>query len=444
MYLSNLPTIIRMICDKNVRNFLKQADQKFSSNAESKNYSKKQLFEIVKAMFDGEKIVHHQGKYVFSSFLPPVPSGALKNGIRKESRSYSDRVTSKRDAPVSMYMAITKRCPYRCAHCSAAISDGKDELTTNEWQKIIADLQNMGVGIIGLTGGEPLLRSDVEELISSIDDRSVPFLFTSGAGLTKERALSLKRSGLFAIGISLDSYIKEVHNQRRGGNKAFDLAIAAMKNAKAAGLYTMAQIVVYKHQLNRDYFFKYLKFVKSIGVHEVRVLEPIRCGELIKENDDVFYTAKDRKLLIELHHEANRRPWLPKVTTFAYTESYERFGCGAGVQHSYINEKGELFPCDFLPMSFGNVVKEGVSTLWSKMSEIVGIPKPHCFAQVVNHDLWKISKGELPLDTQRSTDLCVKYQAKEYPLIYKMLQQSPELKLKRSLVAKTVTTTIIK
>ena len=184
------------------------------------------LFRAIHHAVREDKPVVHEGRLVYTSFLPPLPSKAAAQAIHATDASrglFEGFVTGRRRAPISMYVAVTGRCPYRCAHCSAAGLHEGQELDTRSVKKILADVQDMGTAIIGLTGGEPLARADLAELIASIDDRSVSCLFTSGAGMTPDRARELKRAGLFAVGVSLDSADPAAMDARRGTDGAAQL-----------------------------------------------------------------------------------------------------------------------------------------------------------------------------------------------------------------------------
>lgn len=423
MFITNMPTILKMFFQRKSIQAILDRHKAFKGDAA---YTPVKLARAVFAMLKGEKVVRHDNQFVFTSFLPPVPSRAFAHSMHSDNQCFSEKVASKRNAPVSIYMALTGHCPCRCLHCSASARSEEGELTFEELKKTIDELQDMGTSIIGLTGGEPLLRDDLDEIVESIDDRSVSILFTGGFGLTGERARRLKQKGLFAVGISLDSYEEEAHNRIRRNNKSFATAVQAIRNARKAGLYTMAQVVIYRENLDKKWFFNYLRFVKRLGVQEVRVLEPIKSGALLEKDDAIFYTEADRKKLIGIHYAANRRPWFPKVTTFAHTESPNRFGCGAGGQHSYLSENGDLYPCDFVHMSFGNVRKESIRHLWREMNDAVGIPKGACFAMTVNNEILEKSGGQLPLNKECSKELCRAHQATEFPKIYRMLQPTSQ------------------
>jgi MoaA/NifB/PqqE/SkfB family radical SAM enzyme len=328
-----------------------------------------------------EKVVPFEGKLVYSSFLPPIPSKAadqVLDALDMSKGAFEAQLTGRRRAPISMYIAITERCPYHCAHCSAVGRNPVQELTTEEMKKVLADLQEMGTAIIGFTGGEPMVRADLLELISAIDERSVSFLFTTGYGMTLEKARAFKKAGLFAVGISLDDADPKRMDELRGREGAFDKAVAAVKICREAGLYTMTQTVAGRDSLQSGHLRKIIELSKSMGVQEVRVLENMPSGRLAKVAEACILTQAERDELRAFSVEMNQKKGFPKISVFAYTEDKSRFGCGAGTQHSYLDAAGNLYPCDFVPLSFGNVRERPIAELWSEMHKRIGIPRQSC------------------------------------------------------------------
>ena len=379
------------------------------------------------SMQNGEKIVKHEDQYIISTFMPPFPSESFYTNMMAvtEPRGiFTQQIHGKRSAPISSYLSVTHKCPNNCMYCSAKMGPAETELTTEQWIHVINDLQDMKTSIIGLTGGEPLVRDDIFHLVRAIDQRSTSMLFTSGFNLTPERARELKKSGLFSIGISLDSHDREAHNRNRRDEKAFETALTAIQNARRAGLYVMAQTVVLKENTGKDQLFKLFQLAGENGAHEVKLLEPILSGKLLTEEnlDQILYDAAGRRQLIDIQHQANQVKKFPKISTFAYTESEGKYGCGAGTQHTYISANGDLYPCDFVPMSFGNVRENSVKALWEGMNEVMGIPKIGCFAQKINREVYEKAQGKLPLNKEQSTKICLHHQSDTFPRYYRDLQ----------------------
>jgi MoaA/NifB/PqqE/SkfB family radical SAM enzyme len=395
---------------------------------EDKNFTLAKYIRMIDFMQQGEKIVKHDGKYVFNTFMPPFPSESFFTNImaiEEPVNIFSRQIYAKRTAPISFYLSVTHKCPNNCIYCSAGNRKNAEDLTTEEWIKVIHDLQEMNTSIIGITGGEPMIRDDIYDIVKSIDSRSTSILFTSGFNLTPEKAKKLKQNGLFAIGISLDSHDKNTHNQHRRDENAFDYALQAMRYANEAGLYTMSQTVILKEHIDEGTLFKLFKTAKENGAHEVKILEPILSGRLLTEEnlDKILYTPEERKKLVEIQHKANHISNFPKITTFAYTECEDKFGCGAGTQHSYISACGDLYPCDFVPMNFGNVKEKGIRELWKEMNEEIGLPKTACFAQQINKKLFIKAEGEIPLNREDSIDICRNNKSGKFPRYYRVLQK---------------------
>lgn len=399
----------------------------YSTFKEDKNFNFVKYIKLISGMLKGEKLVKFEDKYIISAFLPPFPSKAFYTNImavEKQENLFTQQAHSIRSAPISMYLCLTQKCPNNCIYCSAKNRVEKEDLKTKEWIKIIKDIQDMGTSLIGLTGGEPMIREDIFDIVGSIDDRSISTLFTSGYNLTLERAKELKNRGLFSVGISLDSYDKQKHNLNRNSKSAFDCAINALQNARKAGLYTIAQTVVLKEDLDEESLFKLFRMAKENGAHEVKILEPILSGSLLDKKDlnKIIYNQEDREKLISIQHKANKKDYLPKITTFAYTESEEKYGCGAGTQHSYVSASGHLYPCDFVAMDFGCVVEKSISELWKEMNSVIGIPKIACLAQRVNKEIYEKAEGKLPLGKEESKNICGRCVSDRFPMYYRNLQ----------------------
>lgn len=362
-----------------------------------------------------EKAVRIGGKVMFNSFLPPLPSKAFGT-LARSIRGLKDGTA----VPVSAYVAATNKCRLNCWHCSRAHRCGKD-MSRDELVRVIGELQDLGVSIIGFTGGEPLLRPDLEEVIEAVDERSSTLLFTSGDGFTPERAASLKRCGLFGVAISLDHYEAEIHDKRRGKKGSYATAIEAVRTARSDGFYTMIQLVATRDIADERVLGKYLDLASELGVHEIRLAEPMPTGELTDKACSCCINGEQRKLLKKIHIRTNGSRSLTKVTSFAQIEHGDMYGCGAGFQHLYIDASGNVCPCDFTPVSFGNVVERPVAEIWQRMQEAFGQPGRVCFLMRNAAKLSAAFQGELPLDYEDIRSTCKFPHGEELPGYYKML-----------------------
>ena len=135
----------------------------------------------------------------------------------------------------------TKRCNLRCVHCYAR-AEGENykgnDLTTDEGKKLIDDLARFGVPVILFSGGEPLLREDLPDLIGYATKKGMrAVISTNGTIITEEKARIFAQFSLSYIGVSIDG-IGGVNDAFRGVKGAYEKALTGIRNAKKAGIKT--------------------------------------------------------------------------------------------------------------------------------------------------------------------------------------------------------------
>src|SRR3974377_191510 len=126
-------------------------------------------------------------------------------------------------APFSLVAEITHRCPLHCVYCSNPLQLGlaEEELATEDWLRVLEEARALGVVQLHLSGGEPLLRTDLESLVRR--GRELEFytnLITSGAGLTQERTEALAACGLDNVQLSIQAPTSDLNNWI-GGRKTY-------------------------------------------------------------------------------------------------------------------------------------------------------------------------------------------------------------------------------
>ncbi len=369
----------------------------------------------LRRMLSGEKMVRIGDRTMVHSFLPPFPSRAF------ESMAHGlNEVRRGRAVPVSAYLAVTNRCSYACWHCSKAHRAERD-LPLSFWRRAVRETQELGVAIVGITGGEPLQRNDLEEIVQAADSRSVTILFTSGAGFDEARAAALKRSGLFGVAVSLDHWQAGAHDERRGRPGAFDTALAAIRRARRLGFYTMIQLVATRDMLRTETQARYLDLARKLDVHEIRLLEPMPAGRLLEAEQAALLSAAERAQLRQWHLRANRRRGPTKTTAFAHIEAPDMYGCGAGSQHLYVDASGHVCPCDFTPVSFGNLREEPLADVWRRMGEAFGRPCSSCFLLRHAAHLREAFDGRLPIPYEQAKAICARDPNDPLPGFYRRL-----------------------
>lgn len=156
----------------------------------------------------------------------------------------------------------TKTCNLRCRHCYMDSDARKydDELTTGEARRFIDDLADFRVPVLLFSGGEPLLRPDFFELAAYAAARGIrPTLSTNGTLITPEVARRIKAIGIGYVGISLDG-LREVNDQFRGRDGAFQAAMEGIQNCVAAGQRVGLRFTINRHNLQElNHIFDFIE-----------------------------------------------------------------------------------------------------------------------------------------------------------------------------------------
>jgi MoaA/NifB/PqqE/SkfB family radical SAM enzyme len=355
-----------------------------------------------------EMVTRHHGQWVINSFLPPFPGPAYD-------RMFTNLLSGRRLSPVSAFLAVTAECPYHCWHCSYK-NHSVGALETVQWQAVIQSLHGLGASIIGFTGGEPCSRDDLPSLVqTAAEGGASAIVFSSGACVTPGLLTRLRDAGLWSICISLDHHRAEEHDRLRGAPGAYAQALEVLRHSVRLGLYTMVGAVGSGALIRDGILAELYRVARECGVHELRIVEPMPCGRLSRSCSGVLLNAEEVRALRRFHVETNRAGRLPKVCAFNQIESPELFGCGAGTQHLFIDAAGEVCPCDFTGMSFGNVCQEPLAGIWTRMSKAMGNPRRHCFIQRHHHLVEKYSIGRFPLPVETSLKICAEAGREELP-----------------------------
>ena len=363
-----------------------------------------QVADFLKTYLQGEKAIPFGRHWVINTQFPPWPGRAFDNLIDHFLRDDGRRL-------YSVTLAVTNRCPFSCWHCYNAGRSAED-IPLATLKRLAAKIQDLGAVIVTLTGGEPLLRKDLAEICRGFDDRSCITVGTTGWQLTKNRARELRASGVFAVGISLDSADRSEHNGMRGRKDAFDIALKGLETAREAGLYPYVVSVGTRDFLERERFMAFMRFVKEAGALEVHLLEPCATGRLSGRRDVTLRNA-ERRLIVNYQREIARRDDLPVLSTFTYLEGKDAFGCGAGLTHLYIDGSGELCPCNLVPLSFGNVTREPLEGILERMGKHFALPRPSCVGRTLTPHA---ASGPFPAPPDVSARICREHLPRNHSL----------------------------
>ncbi len=286
--------------------------------------------------------------------------------------SQSEKKMENRKLP-KLDLNVTNRCNFRCTHC--AFDSGilnLPELTLSELEKILRETKEIGGQRFDITGGEPLVREDVEEIIAVGKRLGYKIeLVTNGSLLTEEKLRKFKQLGLDGIAISLDGSTSEVYNKIRGKDeKTFYKVVENIRASKKTGFYTKINTAVFSCNL-KD-IPNITELALSLGVDELGLyyftpigrgnrskelsVEPVQWLEFIRANLSKY---QDQRMKISLEFPLiEREHWNFNL------------GCMANKEKSHLQvlPDGNVYPCAILA-SYGkpvaNLKTTSVKDVWN-------------------------------------------------------------------------------
>ncbi len=307
------------------------------------------------------------------------------------------------EAPFLAIWEVTQSCDLACKHCRAAAQPiaHPDQLSTEEGKKLIDQISDMRVPIFVFTGGDPLKRPDLYELIRYGSDKGVKIAVTPSATplLTREAIFKMKEAGLVRLGISLDGSSPEIHDAFRGLPGAWARTIQAVEWANEAGIPIQVHTTISRHNAhdldNLCNLFEKL----AIVMWNVFFLVPVGRGQL----DDLLSGEEFEQVFGKIYELSQRVNFQIKTTEAMHYRRYllqhnlEEKRMGHGHSHGgaakyeagaptadaetrthgwatrrvndgkgfvFISHMGNVYPSGFLPIHAGNIREKSLSEIY--------------------------------------------------------------------------------
>ncbi len=255
-------------------------------------------------------------------------------------------------------IAITFDCQLGCKHCSISmLKKEKQVLSLEQVNKVIWQLKKLGVTNINFTGGEPLLKQDVYDMIKFAHSQQMfTSILSNGFMLTDDNVRKLKKSGIDMLIVSIDSADAESHDDNRGKD-SFNRVIKGISYAKAHKMEVMIDAVITPDNISDGDIKKQIKLAKELGVL-IQLNVPCAVGKWAGK-DEKLLSKDDQKYFRELLKEDGVRT--DRFSNYLSTK------CPAAVERIFITAYGDVLPCPFIHISFGNFLKEPLGKIWKRM-----------------------------------------------------------------------------
>jgi MoaA/NifB/PqqE/SkfB family radical SAM enzyme len=309
------------------------------------------------------KVVRRDGLYKLQLYIPAYPTRAFFETLRKLYRPDP--------GPVSVVFSMTRACGYHCPHCYQNRDRGAD-LELPILIRTARQMQDLGVTYFDIEGGEPLLRRErLLELVRAIDSRAEIWVNTTGAHLTGAFAADLRNAGLFGVMVSIHSPDPAEHDKFTGVPGSFDTACSALKLFAHHGVCTAINCCPSRELVAGGGVERIFELARDLGCAFVQVIHGKSAGAWLGQPTDAQGPPATIAALRELHlryNTAGAYRAYPSIAAQVFDEREDLFGCTAGgVDRFYLGADGEVQPCEFLNISFGNVRSEAFGTIFARM-----------------------------------------------------------------------------
>lgn len=269
---------------------------------------------------------------------------------------------------------LTRNCNLACVHCRASAASGphEGELSTDECRKIIDDIVSFSTPTVILTGGEPLMRPDLFDIIEYGQTKGLRLVIAlNGTLVDDDIAGRLKTLGIRRVSLSIDGKDRQSHDAFRAVKGSFEAVTHAASILTNVDL--PFQINTTVTALNVDEIDDIYSLAKSLGAvaWHIFLLVPVGRGRGLKgkelsagDYENVLHHLRDIETRNELEIKVTCAPHYYRIIA-EEGGIPQSAGCLAGKSFMFISHRGEAQPCGYLELNCGNVRKDGVKKVWN-------------------------------------------------------------------------------
>ncbi len=269
---------------------------------------------------------------------------------------------------------VTKRCNLYCSHCyreSGPDVDTASELSTAEGKKLLREAKRAGFNIIVFSGGEPLMRDDIFELIESARSLEMtPLMGSNGTLVNKDAATRLAGAGLQAIAISLDSLDPSIHDSFRRVEGSFARSLEGIRNCIDAGIRVQINPTLTKHNFREA--GDMIDFATQVGAASCHLLFLVEVGRgreiAIDSLSKKEYKETIGRILEKQTSILAKPTCAPQYMVEALHNGIEvrsTRGCIAGISYCSVLPNGDVHICPYTPVKVASVREAAFDDIWA-------------------------------------------------------------------------------
>ncbi len=290
---------------------------------------------------------------------------------------------------------LTRRCNLSCKHCyldATTLKFGTDnELSTSEVKDILQQVSQLNsAAMVVLTGGEPLLRDDLESIIEFGSQLGLFIVAgTNGVQLTQKRVRSLKTAGLMGLGVSIDSVNPARHDEFRGRDGSWAKTMKGLEYCREEDLSFQIHFTVTR--MNHDEIDDIIKLSEALGARIVNIFFLICTGRGETASDLLpsEYTSSLKNIIKaqsdypDLIIRPRCAPHFKRIAMQLNPEAdinridgREGDGCLAGIHYCRIDSEGQVTACPYIDLPAGNIRQQSFNDIWHNSSQFQSLRNP--------------------------------------------------------------------
>jgi len=282
--------------------------------------------------------------------------------------------SEKSNRPFGLLAELTYRCPLHCPYCSnpLGLAAYQDELTLDEWRRVLVEAHELGVLQLHLSGGEPLLRKDLLAIVACA--RELGFytnLITSALSLTPARAEQLKAAGLDHVQISIQA-AEAVLSDRIAGTPSYQRKIAAARIVKALGFPLTLNVVLHRH--NIDQIARLVELAEALAADRLELANTQYYGWALHNRSALLPTWDQLQRAEPVVRAARARLAEKMQILYVVPDYYSRYPkpCmgGWGRQQLTVAPNGDVLPCSaaaqITSLPIENVRRRSLAWIWDE------------------------------------------------------------------------------
>lgn len=276
--------------------------------------------------------------------------------------------------PFTLLAELTHRCPLHCPYCSnpLQLAAKTGELTTEDWKRVLREAADLGVLHVGFSGGEPLQRPDLADLVACAREVGLySNLITSAIGLTRERMEELKHAGLDSIQISFQAD-EETLADKIVGTAAHARKLLAARMAREFGFPLTVNTVLHRANIGR--LERIIALAEDLGAERLELANTQYYGWAFKNRAVLLPSRAQVEEAVQIASAARKRLLGKMELLFVvpdyYSDRPKPCMMGWGQKYLTVNPIGEVLPCptahEIKSLRFDNVREKSLAWIWSE------------------------------------------------------------------------------